>query len=85
MNVNSKKDDGITGVHIGVMDPTLAFGQVFTVAESDLRALDLIGYEIAPVPEPGSILVAARLIGLAGWRERRKTQARRCKERGWRT
>ncbi len=52
------KDNGITGVLIGIMDPTLSQGQVTTVAASDLRALDVIGYDIltaanqAPVLDP---------------------------------
>ncbi len=39
---------------IGVMDPTLAAGQVFPITMADLRAFDLIGYEIGVVPEPGT-------------------------------
>jgi len=42
------KDDSLTGSHIGLMDPTLGSGQVFTITASDVRALDLIGYETAP-------------------------------------
>ena len=48
------KDDAVAGIgHIGIMDPTLAFGQSFTVTDADLRALDLIGYEFAS-REPGA-------------------------------
>ena len=79
------KADELTGNFIGLMDPTLAPGQFYGPQDSDFRALDLIGYEIAPVPEPTAILVAAGLLGIAGLRERRKTQTRRCEERGWRT
>jgi hypothetical protein len=64
------KDDGLTGNHIGVMDPTLALGQVFTVADSDLRALDVIGYEIAIVPEPSSLVLCV-LAGTGLLRRRR--------------
>jgi hypothetical protein len=32
---------------IGVMDPTLSFGEVVPISDADLRALDLIGYEIS--------------------------------------
>ncbi len=55
------KDFWSTGELIGIMNPTLNYGQVFTVDEADLRALDLVGYDIAPVPEPGALisLVAA--------------------------
>ena len=79
------KADELTGNFIGLMDPTLAPGQFYDPQDSDFRALDLIGYEIAPIPEPTAILLAAGLLGMAGWRERRNTQARRCEERGWRT
>jgi len=40
------KDDGLAGGNIGIMDPTLATGVFFNVGLADLRALDLIGYEI---------------------------------------
>ena len=69
------KSDDLTGVLIGLMDPTLAFGQFFPVAESDLRALDLIGYDVIPIPEPG----AAALLALTApflARRRRTTRPR---------
>lgn len=40
------KDGSLTGNTIGMMDPTLAAQQVFPFSIADLRALDLIGYEI---------------------------------------
>jgi hypothetical protein len=40
------KADDLTGIFIGLMDPTLAFGQFYGPQFSDFRALDLIGYEI---------------------------------------
>jgi hypothetical protein len=43
------KDDALTGVYIGIMDPTLAPGVVETVEPADLRALDLIGWDIGIV------------------------------------
>jgi VCBS repeat-containing protein len=43
---------------IGVMDPTLAFGEVVPVSHADLRALDLIGYEISLGPVQNSAPVA---------------------------
>jgi hypothetical protein len=49
------KDDGLTGIHIGIMDPTLAFGTVFTVGPADLRALDLIGYDLVTIPLPPAV------------------------------
>jgi hypothetical protein len=49
---------------IGMMDPTLAPGQSFSISKADLRALDLIGWDTTAVPEPGSILLLSG--GLAG-------------------
>lgn len=46
------KDGDLTGTVMGTMDPTIGYGQIFTLSGADLRALDLIGYDIAPVPEP---------------------------------
>ncbi len=37
--------------------------------------------EIAPVPEPSGVFAGLALFGLAGWRERRKSQARRRESR----
>ena len=42
------KDNNLTGNLIGIFDPTLSFGQVFTISNEDLRALDLTGWDIAP-------------------------------------
>jgi hypothetical protein len=61
---------------IGLMDPTLSSGIAYGPQESDFRALDLIGYDIAPVPEPTSVTAAFGLLGLAGWRFWRRAQAR---------
>jgi hypothetical protein len=46
------KDGDLTGTLIGALDPTIDYGQIFTLSNADLRALDLIGYDIASVPEP---------------------------------
>jgi len=62
------KDNNLTGVLIGTMDPTLAPEQVFVLSTLDLRALDLIGYEIA-IPEPSTVWFT--LCGLLVWRRRR--------------
>ncbi|MEE8452128.1 MAG: NF038122 family metalloprotease [Thermoguttaceae bacterium] len=61
-------DDSLNqSVMIGMMDPSIAFGQTFTVTDADLRALDLIGYEIA-VPEPSTFLLSILGLGLLAWR-----------------
>ncbi|MCP4042150.1 MAG: hypothetical protein GY731_09385 [Gammaproteobacteria bacterium] len=57
---------------IGILDPTLAYGQVFNVSEADLRALDLIGYDITAIPlPPGLILFSSALFMLAYLNNRR--------------
>lgn len=49
------KDNGLTGLLIGSLDPTIAPQQVFTPSAADLRAFDLIGWDIASVPEPAAV------------------------------
>ena len=44
---------------LGLMDPTLSFAEVVPVQESDYRAMDLIGYEISLIPEPGTFVLLA--------------------------
>lgn len=57
------RDNDLTGVLIGTMDPTLAPQQILGLSLLDLRAFDLIGYDIAFVPEPSSLaLVLAGLL-----------------------
>ncbi len=40
---------------LGIMDPTIAAGQLFSVSSLDLTAFDVIGYDLAPIPEPAVI------------------------------
>lgn len=56
------KDDDITGTNIGMMDPTLGLNETFFISAADLRAFDLIGYDL--VPEP-SVLVMSALCAAA--------------------
>ena len=42
---------------LGVMDPTLAKGEIASIIYNDIIAMDLIGWEV--VPEPGTILLIA--------------------------
>jgi hypothetical protein len=58
---------------IGILDPTLAFGQVFDVSEADLRALDLIGYDIVHAPLPsGLVLFSSALFMFVYKKNKRK-------------
>jgi len=59
------KDNELTGTLMGIMDPTLATGVFVPVGASDLRALDLIGYDIATIPVPAALyLFVSGLVGL---------------------
>jgi hypothetical protein len=51
-------DDASSGTYIGVMDPTLSYGVSESITAADLRALDLIGYDLA-TPEPGTLAMLA--------------------------
>lgn len=44
------KADELTAVYIGMMDPTLSFGVAQNITDADIRALDLIGWDVV-VPE----------------------------------
>lgn len=49
------KADDISGLFLGIMDPTLAYTQISSVSNFDLRALDVIGYEVTFVPLPSAV------------------------------
>jgi hypothetical protein len=59
---------------VGVMDPTLAFGELSPISALDLRALDLIGWNVAPTPVPwpasGALLAAGCWLLRRGRRQR---------------
>jgi hypothetical protein len=40
------KDDSLTGAHIGIMDPTLADGELSGITDNDLMALNAFGYKL---------------------------------------
>lgn len=60
------KDGGGTGL----MDPTVALGEVMSISSIDLRAFDVIGYTL--VPEPGVGVMAMLAAGAAGMLTRRR-------------
>lgn len=53
----------------GIMDPTVAPGEMLSLTLNDLRAMDLIGYEIT-VPEPGSLGLLLAGCALLLWARR---------------
>ena len=65
------KDNNLTGVLIGALDPTIAPQQVFVLSGADLRAFDLIGWDMVSVPEPASMLLMSLGGLLFGIRRRR--------------
>lgn len=71
------KANELTGSLIGVMDPTLASEELLTITDDDIRAFDLIGWDVAQteavqVQAPGGLaLFAAGLI----WLGRRRAAA----------
>ena len=48
------KSEELTGTHIDGMEPALAAGVALPISSSDIRELDLIGYDFNPVAEPSS-------------------------------
>ena len=58
------KDDSLLGTHIGIMDPTLASNVSFDVTEADLRVLDLIGWDVTPIPLPSAVFLFGSACGL---------------------
>jgi len=70
------KADDITGLFLGIMDPTLAYTQISAVTPFDLRALDVLGYEVTAVPLPSAVwLFAGGLLAWAGWARRSRVGA----------
>ena len=69
--------DGLQASHwkdsfgLGIMDPTAAPGEMLILGPNDLRAMDLIGYDIIQVPEASTLsllLIGSTITGV--WRRR---------------
>ncbi len=39
---------------IGILDPTAGYGETLNISATDLRAFDVMGYTLTPVPEPAA-------------------------------
>jgi hypothetical protein len=67
------KDDLFNNLqYIGIMDPTLNFGQFEDITGADIRAMELIGYDTVPEPAMAGFIVIVAL-GLLAQRKRRAT------------
>jgi PEP-CTERM motif len=55
---------------LGIMDPTAGTGELLAISNNDRVALDVIGWNLAPIPEPSTYaMFGLGLLGLA-WRRR---------------
>jgi len=58
---------------LGIMDPTLAPGELASIRSLDIQALDVIGFDLVIVPEPATVvLLAAGIVFGLGLRSRQR-------------
>ncbi|WEF35172.1 NF038122 family metalloprotease [Pseudoduganella chitinolytica] len=53
---------------IGLMDPTAGLGELLDITQNDLVAMDVIGWDVPAVPEPGTAAMLAGGLLLVGQR-----------------
>lgn len=73
------QDSPISDPSIGIMDPTLAYGEIAYITGVDLIAFDVIGWDLNPallVPESSSLGGLALLFAMALGPRRRRAAAR---------
>lgn len=58
------KDD----LFIGLMDPTAGMGELLQITQNDLLAMDVIGWDVPAIPEPGTAAMLAGGLLLVGRR-----------------
>jgi hypothetical protein len=50
------KDDGLTGTYVGVMDPTIGYGEHYVITDNDIAVLNAIGYRAIGVTQPSTLV-----------------------------
>lgn len=56
---------------IGIMDPTAAAGETLAVSSLDIQAFDVIGWDLAAVPEPATLTLVGLGLAALAYRKRR--------------
>ena len=58
---------------LGILDPTAGLGETLSLTANDLAALDVVGWNVSAVPEPGTwALFGLGLAGMGAYRRRRQ-------------
>ncbi len=60
------KDDALTGIKLGIMDPSARRGELDDITAADLRVLDLIGFEIRSAEALPRVTVSSPLLAVSG-------------------
>ncbi|MCB1994584.1 MAG: PEP-CTERM sorting domain-containing protein [Rhodoferax sp.] len=60
---------------LGIMDPTSARGELLQISSGDVDAFDVIGWNVAAIPEPSTYALFGAGLGFVGWMTRRRRQA----------